>query len=136
MRKLYENFHIFHSQKRIVSAETILGNKVIRKYAVKGFGIPIYQIGRYAQIKLLVRTCLSLCTTLSQKTFKLQKLRLQEIGTIGMLYSKVIQLTFGEARNKSKKKRCLAASASSGGRQGEKAIPLIYFLSLQNFNAL
>ena len=28
MRKLYENFHIFYFQKRIVSAETILGNTV------------------------------------------------------------------------------------------------------------
>ena len=28
MRKLYENFHIFHFQKRIVSSETILGNTV------------------------------------------------------------------------------------------------------------
>ena len=28
MRKLYENFHIFHFQKRIVSAETIRGNTV------------------------------------------------------------------------------------------------------------
>ena len=28
MRKLYENFHIFHFKKRIVSAETIRGNKV------------------------------------------------------------------------------------------------------------
>ena len=28
MRKLYENFHIFHFQKRIVSAETIRGNMV------------------------------------------------------------------------------------------------------------
>ena len=28
MRKLYENFHIFYFQKRIVSAETIRGNKV------------------------------------------------------------------------------------------------------------
>jgi hypothetical protein len=26
MRKLYENLHIFHFQKRIVSAETICGN--------------------------------------------------------------------------------------------------------------
>ena len=26
MRKLYENFHIFYFQKRIVSAETIQGN--------------------------------------------------------------------------------------------------------------
>ena len=29
MRKLYENFHIFHFQKRIVSAETIRGNMVL-----------------------------------------------------------------------------------------------------------
>ena len=29
MRKPYENFHIFHFQKRIVSAETIRGNMVI-----------------------------------------------------------------------------------------------------------
>ena len=29
MRKLCENFHIFHFQKSIVSAETIRGNKVI-----------------------------------------------------------------------------------------------------------
>ena len=28
MRKLYENFHILHFQKRIVSAETIRGNTV------------------------------------------------------------------------------------------------------------
>ena len=28
MQKLYENFHIFHFQKRIVSAETIRGNTV------------------------------------------------------------------------------------------------------------
>ena len=28
MRKLYENFHIFHFQKQIVSAETIRGNTV------------------------------------------------------------------------------------------------------------
>ena len=28
MRKLYENFHIFHFQKRIVSTETIPGNTV------------------------------------------------------------------------------------------------------------
>ena len=28
MRKLYENFHIFHFKKRIVSAETIRGNTV------------------------------------------------------------------------------------------------------------
>ena len=28
MRKLYENFHIFHLQKRIVSPETIQGNTV------------------------------------------------------------------------------------------------------------
>ena len=28
MRKLYENFHIFHFQKRIDSAETIHGNTV------------------------------------------------------------------------------------------------------------
>ena len=28
MRKLYENFHIFHFQKRIVSVETIRGNMV------------------------------------------------------------------------------------------------------------
>ena len=28
MRKLYENFHIFHFHKRIVSAETIRGNTV------------------------------------------------------------------------------------------------------------
>ena len=28
MRKLYENFYIFHFQKRIVSAETIRGNMV------------------------------------------------------------------------------------------------------------
>ena len=31
MRKLYENFHIFHFQKRIVSAETIRGNMVCRE---------------------------------------------------------------------------------------------------------
>ena len=30
MRKLYENFHIFHFQKRIVSAETIRGNTVLK----------------------------------------------------------------------------------------------------------
>ena len=29
MQKLYENFHIFHFQKRIVSAETIPGNTVV-----------------------------------------------------------------------------------------------------------
>ena len=28
MQKLYENFHILHFQKRIVSAETIRGNTV------------------------------------------------------------------------------------------------------------
>ena len=28
MRKLYENFHILHFQKRIVSVETICGNTV------------------------------------------------------------------------------------------------------------
>ena len=28
MRKLYENFHILHFQKRIVSEETIRGNTV------------------------------------------------------------------------------------------------------------
>ena len=32
MRKLYENFHIFHFQKRKVSAETIRGNKVLRQF--------------------------------------------------------------------------------------------------------
>jgi hypothetical protein len=31
MRKLYENFHFFHFQKRIVSAETIRGNSVVLK---------------------------------------------------------------------------------------------------------
>ena len=30
MPKLYENFHIFHFQKRIVSAETIRGNTVFK----------------------------------------------------------------------------------------------------------
>ena len=29
MRKLNENIHIFHFQKRIVSAETIFGNTVV-----------------------------------------------------------------------------------------------------------
>jgi hypothetical protein len=29
MRKLYENFHIFHFQKRIVSAETVRGNTIV-----------------------------------------------------------------------------------------------------------
>jgi hypothetical protein len=29
MKKLYENFHIFHFQKRIVSAETIRGYTVV-----------------------------------------------------------------------------------------------------------
>jgi hypothetical protein len=36
MRKLYENFHILHFQKRIVSVETICGNTVL------GFGHTIY----------------------------------------------------------------------------------------------
>ena len=31
MRKQYENFHIFHFQKRIVAAETIRGNTVSQK---------------------------------------------------------------------------------------------------------
>jgi hypothetical protein len=31
MRKLYENFHVLHFQKRIVSAETIRGNTVFMK---------------------------------------------------------------------------------------------------------
>ena len=31
MRKLYENFHILHFQKRIVSAETIRGNTVAKE---------------------------------------------------------------------------------------------------------
>jgi hypothetical protein len=31
MRKLYENFHIFYFQKRIVSAETIRGNTVSKQ---------------------------------------------------------------------------------------------------------
>ena len=30
MRKLYENFHIFHIQKRIVSAETVSGTTVLQ----------------------------------------------------------------------------------------------------------
>ena len=30
MQKLYENFHIFHLQKRIVSAEYIRGNAVYK----------------------------------------------------------------------------------------------------------
>ena len=30
MRKLYENFHIFNFQKRIVSVETIRGNMIAR----------------------------------------------------------------------------------------------------------
>ena len=34
MRKLYENFHIFHFQKRIVSAKTIRGNTVLTKLSV------------------------------------------------------------------------------------------------------
>ena len=29
MQKLYENFHIFYFQKRIISAETIRGNTVL-----------------------------------------------------------------------------------------------------------
>ena len=29
MQKLYENFHIFHFQKRTFSAETIRGNTVV-----------------------------------------------------------------------------------------------------------
>ena len=33
MQKLYENFHILHFQKRIVSAETILGNTICKKKA-------------------------------------------------------------------------------------------------------
>ena len=36
MWKLYENFHIFHFQKRIVSAETIRGNTVIKSQQVRG----------------------------------------------------------------------------------------------------
>ena len=36
MRKLYENFHIFHFQKRIVSAETIRGITVC---VIKGVSI-------------------------------------------------------------------------------------------------
>ena len=35
MRKLYEKFHIFHFQKRTVSAETICGNMVGEKTFVQ-----------------------------------------------------------------------------------------------------
>ena len=35
MRKLYENFHIFHFQKRIVSAETIRGNTVCKEHSLR-----------------------------------------------------------------------------------------------------
>ena len=34
VRKLYENFHTFHFQKRIVSAETIRGNTVCTKIQI------------------------------------------------------------------------------------------------------
>jgi hypothetical protein len=43
MRKLYENFHIFHFQKRIVSAETIRGNTVFIQGPIQG---PIDRITR------------------------------------------------------------------------------------------
>ena len=36
MWKLYENFYIFHFQKRIVSAETIRGNMVIEEFSLTG----------------------------------------------------------------------------------------------------
>ena len=40
MRKLYENFHIFHFQKRIVSAETIRGKTVTQTQIKKKIKLP------------------------------------------------------------------------------------------------
>jgi hypothetical protein len=45
MRKLYENFHIFHFQKRIVSVETIHGNTVCYNL-VKGENLIIIKVQR------------------------------------------------------------------------------------------
>ena len=40
MRKMYENFHIFHFQKRIVSAETICGNTVYYSQLILSLTLP------------------------------------------------------------------------------------------------
>ena len=37
MRKLFKNFHIFHFQKRIVSAETVRGNTVFQNFIFFNF---------------------------------------------------------------------------------------------------
>ena len=48
MWKLYENFHIFHFHKRIVSAETIRGNTVVKNsseiFFIPGPIFPVYRI--------------------------------------------------------------------------------------------
>ena len=48
MRKLYENFHILYFQKRIVSADTIRGNKV-HKTRIMIFHNPCYQCAAESQ---------------------------------------------------------------------------------------
>ena len=47
MGKQYENFHILHFQKRIVSAETIRGHKDYPKYLVQLIhsANPVWQFG-------------------------------------------------------------------------------------------
>ena len=49
MQKIYENFHIFHFQKRIVSAETIRGNTVNVKSVCNDMSIQI--LGGDSKIK-------------------------------------------------------------------------------------
>ena len=57
MRKLYENFYIFHFQKRIVSAKTICGNTVIKSNSIQFFEqsqLDICTYERYDIMKLVL----------------------------------------------------------------------------------
>ena len=59
-------------------------------------------------------TCLSLCTTLSQKTFKLQKLRLNIENRYNNTYALLKGYSVDFNKEINWKKKCLAAATSSG----------------------
>ena len=67
MRKLYENFHIFHFQKRILSAETIRGFTVVAATSI--WGNTVYALGNVN--KKTAEDTKKLCFTHNMNTEKL-----------------------------------------------------------------
>ena len=59
MRKLYDNFHIFHFQKRIVSSKTIRGNTILYSIQTRSCCFHLSNRGQVSIIKHYIKEFLT-----------------------------------------------------------------------------